>query len=272
MKTISFFTIVLLIGSFLFTACTKDDTPLVPSAGQTDAAFIQPATDPPVTNYKKSWIDNFPDANTLISKWYLFGDPQPRWIETACWRNGIFNNNGTMPDGAYAASKAKVGSSGGYVIESDVCIDILSGEGAIISPELGLSRYTDPQTLPGMPEAGISMKLIYYGTGLEGIPSMYWNKTFAVMSVLTSDGTYATSGAYAFPVTIASGSWHNLKISVTDTHEVIFYLDNVRIWKPLQLVHNSLLKNKHVLIGYLSPVQEGRAYHDFVRFTYPLAQ
>lgn len=264
MKTLKYLCIALLAGSFLFTACTKDEVPL-PSEQQ-NSEIIQSTLDPPVADYKKNWTDNFSYANSISERWDLYGYPQPGWLLNACGRKGLFVNNGLYPKGSFAVSNLIVGSVTGYTIESEVCIDRQTNTGIVVSPEIGINLY------PDSPQTGISMRLIYFGFNVANVPSEYQNKTFLVMKAYVAGGQYIYSGDYTHPVGIFPGSWHKMQIRIDQYHFVSFILDNVSIWKPESPVDISMLLNKHVVLGYTSPGNNGKAYHDYVKVMYPIPE
>ncbi|MBK6965311.1 MAG: hypothetical protein IPH20_15605 [Bacteroidales bacterium] len=261
MKTFKYLGIALLAGSFLFTACTKDE--VLPPSEQQNSEIIQSTLDPPTVDYKKNWTDNFSYANCLAERWNLYGYPQSGWVPNACGRKGLFINNGLYPQGSFAVSKMYVGSSAGYTIESDVCIDRQTNSGIVVSSEIGVSRH------PNSAETGISMRLIYFGYHATNVPPEYQNKTFLVMKALADGGNFMYSGNYTYPVGIFPGSWHKMQIRIDQFHFVSFILDNVTIWKPEYPLDNSMLQDNHVVLGYTSPGTIGKAYHDYMKVMYP---
>jgi len=90
------------------------------------------------------------------------------------------------------------------------------------------------------------------------------------MNALAEDGQYMYSGDYTYQVGIFPGTWHKMQIRIDQFHYVSFMLDNTAIWKPTSPVNPTLLQNKQVVLGYTSPGQSGKAYHDFVKVLYPL--
>jgi hypothetical protein len=264
MKPLKFLSVALLAVSFLFSACTKDE--VLPPSEQQNSEIIQSALGPPIADYEKNWTDNFSYANCLVERWNLYGSPQPGWLPNACGRKGIFINYGLYPEGSFAVSKMYIGSTNGYTIESDVCIDRQTNTGIVVSAEIGVSMR------PDSPQTGISMRLIYFGYNVANVPPEYQNKTFLVMKVLGEGGNYMYSGDYTFPVGIFPGSWHKMQIRIDPFHFVTFILDNVSIWKPDYQLDNSMLQNNHVVLGYTSPGTIAKAYHDYAKVMYPIPE
>ncbi|NTW23457.1 MAG: hypothetical protein HGA37_02055 [Lentimicrobium sp.] len=260
MKTFNYLGIALMAGSLFFTACTKDEVPL-PSEPQ-NSEMIQSTLDPQVADCKKNWTDTFTSDISFTERWNLYGNPQPGWVDKACGREGLFVNNGLYPEGSFAVSKIYVGSDEGYTIESDVCIERHTSTGVVAGAEIGVS------ILPDSPQTGISMRLIYFGY-MVNVPYKCQNKTFLVMKAISDGGDLMYSGDFAFPVNISSGSWHKMQISIDKLHYVSFLLDNVCIWKCDYPLDYNILKNKHIVLGYVSPGNRTNAYHDFVRVSYP---
>lgn len=261
MKTLKYLCIAILAGIFLFAACTKDE--VVPSQDPQNTVLAESRSDHPSIDQNLNWTDNFSNSECLAQRWNLYGYPQPSWVLNACGRKGLFLNNGVYPQGSYAVSDAPAGDICGYTVESEVCINVLDNEGIVVSPEIGVTRY------PDSPESGISMRLMYIGNNVPGIPREYENKTYVVMKVLVRGGSYIYSGDYTFPVNISSGSWHKLQIRVEPMHFVSFILDNAVIWKPGYQLDPTMLNRNHVVLGYVSPDNKSKAYHDYVRVLYP---
>ncbi|MBW6492305.1 MAG: hypothetical protein K0B15_14065 [Lentimicrobium sp.] len=261
MKTLKCLSIALLAGSFLFTACTKDEV-VTPSLQQ-NSEITESTTETLAMVKGPEWIDSFNSAEDFAAAWSLNGTPQPCWIMNACGRKGLVENRGISPWGSYAVSKAMVSSSYGYCIESEVCINVLSNEGIVVCPEIGVS------VSPGISTTGISMRLMYIGKDVPHIPPQFQNKTFVVMKAYTQSGKYVYSGRYTFPVDIISGTWHKMSIIVDESHYVTFKLDNNTIWRPHYKLNSAMLRGNHVVLGHLSPEPRAHAYHDYVKVTYP---
>jgi len=280
MKTIQIVCLSLMTGFFLLSACTKDELEIVPTSNPQNADVKSTFPGTPVTNYA-NWQEDFATPDALVSRWNLYGTPKPQWVSFAGNRFGLFDNNGRLPNGSYAVSKSKIGNGKGYVIESEVFIDVKNPNGPVICPEIGVTRYlilpTEPQNL----EAGLSMKLMYIGKGATNVPPVYHNHTYVVLTALLQDGTIISSGDpkdgmgtssddHALLADFAGNGWHKLKIVVSASKQVSFYLDNQFMWTPGKSIHSSLMANKNVLLGFTSPSNTGKAYHDYVKVTYPL--
>lgn len=279
LKTIQFVCLSLMTGFILLSACKKDELEVLPANSQTEAEYKTTNPGMPATD-NGSWREDFATANSLALRWNLFGTSQPQWVYYSCKRFGLFDNNGSLPGGSFAVSKAKIGYGNGYTIESDVYIDVKKPGFTTICPQIGVTRT---QVLPSEPktiDAGISMKLMYIGTGEIDVPEEYRNRTFVLMSALLQNGIMASSGDpnegfdssfgdYAFPVDAASNGWHSMKIVVNHSGQVSFFLDNKFVWSPGRKIENSLMKDKNVILGYTSPGSTGKAYHDYVKVSYP---
>jgi hypothetical protein len=262
MKTFQVVCLSLVTGFALLTACKKEEQETVPNSNQKDADYSFNKSIP-VNEYNKGWIDDFPSSTALLQRWNLYGNPQPQWVASAFNRYGLFDNNGNLPNGSRAVSKIKIGNGNGYVIESEVYLNITNIEGTTICPEIGVTRY------PGQPDAGISMKLMYIGEGVSGVPPANQNHTYIRTTALLQDGTIARSGDYALQAEIGSKGWHKMKIVVNAQKQVSFYLDGQFIWAPQQQIESSLMKDKNVLLGFTSPGIAGKVYNDWVKVSYP---
>jgi len=267
----------LLAGVLLFSACTKEE----PEFSNVNTPVEFKSTKPGVVAHAvKNWRDDFLSAASLDAKWYLFGTPQPQWVSNSNGRFGLFDNNGRYPGSGNAISKNTIGSNNGYIIESEVCINLQNSNGAFISPEIGVTRNPYVAVEPNTFEAGLSMKLIYIGTNVAGVPPVFQDHTYVVMSVLAEDGPYSStnntegkviySGDYAFQTDYAGDGWHKLRIAVTASREVSFYLDGQLVWSPKDKLHASLLKGRNLMLGYTSPGETGKAYHNYIQVCYPM--
>ena len=279
MKTIQIVCLSLMTGFVLLTSCKKDEQDLAPSGNQQNADFKSAKPGPPVEVYG-NWKEDFTTANSLALRWNLYGTHQPQWVNFAFNRFGLFDNNGRLPNGSFAVSKTKIGNGNGYIIESEVYIDVTNPGGTTICPAIGVTRYPDLPSESSTVEAGISMKLLYLGKGVPDTLAVHRNHTYIQMSALLQDGTSLTSADpkngiisssrdYAFQADVAGNGWHKMKIVVTSSKQVGFFLDDKFIWSPNKPVHPSLMTNKNVLIGFTSSGNAGKAYHDYVKVTYP---
>lgn len=279
MKTIQFVCMSLLTGFVLFSACSKDEQDFIAPSNQQNAE-LKSATPGQAVLPNVGFREDFTTANSLTAGWYLYGTPKPQWINFAFNKFGLFDNNGRYPDGSYAVSRNKIGNGQGYTIESDVYIDVTNPKGTIICPEIGVTRFPVLPSEPSHVEAGISMKLMYVGKGVTSTPPFFQNQTYVIMTVLLADGTFCSSsdpkdgtvsmyGDYAFKADVAGNGWHKMKIMVNSNSQVSFYIDNHLVWSPKKEINATLLKNKNVLLGYVSAGNAGKAYHDNVVVSYP---
>jgi hypothetical protein len=262
MKTIHLISLSFVTGVVLLSACKKDEQEFNPANNRQNAATKFSQTTPVAIQYS-NWQEDFNTYNSLVSGWNLYGTPQPQWVSYAFNRYGLFDNNGQLPNGSSAVSKRKIGNGYGYVIESEVYINVNHSQGTTICPEIGVTRYTD------QPQEGISMKLIYIGEGVTSVPPAYRNHTFVRTTALLQNGTTASSGDYAILADDTRYGWHKMKIIVNSLRQVSFYLDDRFLWSPHQEIQSSLMKDRNVLLGFTSPGISGKAYHDWVKVSYP---
>ncbi len=280
MKTIKIACLSLMTSFVLLTACSKDELETIPTVSQNESAYK--TTKPGILETKTSgWREDFTSAASLTKRFNLYGESQPQWVRTAANRFGLFDNNGSLPNGSFAVSKVPIGNGNGYMIESEVYIDVKEPKRALICPEIGVTKPMLPSTSePGIFERGISMKIIYLGEDTPGVPLNFQKQAYVQMSVLMIDDQVLTTtdpmvvpgstpSAYAFRVQATASGWHNLKIVVSAKHMVSFYLDNRFVWSPEKRINNCLMSNANLFLGYLSGGEAGKAYHDFVKVTYP---
>lgn len=280
MKTINFLCVSLLTSVVLLSACQKDELDVVPTASQNEAGYKAELPGPPAS-LNGNWQDDFTSASSLASNWNLYGKSLPTFVPFAGNRFGLFDNNGKLPDGSYAVSKRKIGYGRGYTIESEVFIEVNHpSPGTVICPEIGVTRNIIQTPGSGTVDAGISMKLMYIGQGTPDVATAYHNRTIVLMAVLLRSGNIITSGEpsnepiasfdnYALPLLTATNGWHKMKIVVNALGRVSFYLDNSFVWSPEMPVHSSLMTGRNVLLGFTSPGNGGKAYHDYVKVIYP---
>lgn len=277
MKTFKTVSMSLLSLALLISACSKDEPGLDVSSNLSNAKSIKPGV---LEINNLAWREDFVSSSSISAHFNLYGTPGPQWVSNAHNRTGLFDNNGSLPLGGYAVSKQLAGNGLGYVIESEVYIDVLNPKSAIISPEIGIVNTIKPNTDFNMIERGISLKLIYYGESESGVPVIFQKQTFAQMSIYTEEGIICsstdpkvggnpTNGDNSFRFEVSSNGWHKLKIAVSPKRKVYFYIDNRLVWSPEKLLNIEMMSNKNVFLGYLSPGSGGKTYHDFVEVTYP---
>ncbi len=277
MKTMKIICLSMMTAVVMLSACKKDEFDAVP-AGNRQTADLRSASPLQMENPCTGWRDDFTSAGSLSANWYLVGTPQPQFVNFAGNRFGLFDNNGNSPSGSYAISKARIGNGKTYIIESEVLIDLTKPAADMICPEIGVTRFLNRGSESANTEAGISMKLMYIGTGFHSVPPRYQDQLYLVFTALKPDGTFmstadprdAATVQNAIKVDVDRNGWHKMKILVTNTKQLYFYLDDKFIWSPRTPVDPSMLINKNVLLGYASPGTSGKAYHDFVKVTYPI--
>lgn len=269
MKTTQILGLFLLTSIGLLCACQKDEFENDPALGA-QSAEIKSTVPLPTSLASVSWQEDFSTASSLASSWKLYGSRQPQWVYSACNRKGLFDNNGSLPNGSFAVSKSKIGDGNGYTIESDVCINITNTEGTSICPGIGVTADYNPAAEYTTINEGISLHMIYIGNGVTEVDPQYRNHTYVVATAMLYDGRLAASGDFALQTDFAGNGWHKLKIVVTAAKKVSFYLDNQLMYSPKEPIHASLVKGKNVVLGFSSPGSAGKAYHDFVKVTYPV--
>jgi hypothetical protein len=257
-----------LTGFALLSACKKEELQNVASSSQKDVVSILNDSTPLGRAYK-DWREDFNTANSLSLRWNLYGNPLPVWVANAAHRSGLFENNGRLPNGSRAVSKARIGNGLGYTIEAEVYIDVINPEVTGICPEIGITRNLITGAENRVVEPGISMKLAYVGKGARGVPPEQQNQTYVQSSALLQDGTVSSSRNLELRGTTLGDGWHNMEIVVNATREASFYLDNQLVWSSPTQIDESLMRDKNVLLGFSSGGSLGHAYHDWVQVTYP---
>lgn len=262
---------ILLAGLIFFASCTKEDQDFLTQSATRNTELKAQGNQSPIQTLK-GWTDEFNTEAGFELNWMLYGSPQPQWIDYALDRRGLVDNSGTLTSESCAISKLKVGGSRGYTVESEVSIDMTDPNGTVVCPGIGLTRYLNLPNEPLNVETGITMKLVYVGKDVPNVPKDYQDHTYIVMTTLMQDGTTKSSGAYTFRADYAGKGWHSLKITVNSKQKVSFFLDNQFIWSPEEAVNETMLSDKNVILGFTSPGNGGKAYHDKVKVTYPKAE
>jgi hypothetical protein len=268
MKTKQYLFLSLLTGFALLSACKKDELQHITGSDKKNAANTQSDSGPLGKAYK-DWHEDFATANSLDLRWNLYGNPLPVWIPYAAHRSGLFENNGRLPYGSRAVSKTIIGNGKGYTIEAEVFIDVINSEVKGISPEIGVTRELVQNAVDRVIQPGISMKLAYVGMGLSTTDPDTRNKTYVQADALLQNGTVATSRNYELRGSTLGDGWHRMKIVVNASRKVSFYLDGQFIWSPPDPIDASLLRDKNVILGFVSGGSLGHAYHDWVEVSYP---
>jgi hypothetical protein len=270
MKIKHYFFLSLLTGFALISACKKDEIKKITSNDQKNTITTQSDSDPSKRVYK-DWREDFDTPNSLDLNWNLYGNPLPVWVPEAAGRTGLFENNGRLPDGSRAVSKTRIGNGNGYTIEAEVYIDVNNMQVKAVSPEIGVTRDLTLSSESRFVEPGISMKLAYIGSVVisKQEPDLR-NQTFVQASALLQDGTVANFRNLVLRSnTIVRDNWHRMKIVVDASGKVTFFLDGNLVWSPPNLIEASLMRDKNVILGFVSGGSLGHAYHDWVQVTYP---
>jgi len=222
-----------------------------------------------VLGYNKSWTDNFDAPYSLTSNWTLYGNPQPKWVQSAYGKTGLFDNNGPSPTKNFAVSHKVVGSGYGYTVESEVLLKILNPSGTCVCPGIGISKELNPIIKNGEIETGISFRIIYAGANATWFPAASRGSTWFVINYLTETNQNAS---YTIKANLYSNDWHTLKIVVSPFRFVKFYCDNTLIWAPTQKMNSMMESNRNIILGYTSDgdplTRAGCAYHNFVKTSF----
>ena len=209
MKTIRFLLLILVTICVSGIGCSKLEEGDAGNPGlKTTSPPLPMATS---IGYCQIWREYFDTPFALNDRWTLYGNPQPKWVESAYGRAGLFDNNGPSPTKNYAVSLKKVGKGKGYTVESDVMLQIQNAAGACICPGIAVSLEENPVLHQefGIPTC-ISFRMIYAGSNATWIEEKYRNHTWLLMEYVSEDATLVSSGF--IPGDIYSNSWHILII------------------------------------------------------------
>jgi hypothetical protein len=219
------------------------------------------------------WVDNFDTPRLLKEHWKLYGDPLPRWQESAYGRNGLFDNNGPSPTKNYAFSDTLIGRGYGYIVESEVMLKITNPQGACVCPGIALTKHENPIQINNDVPTGISMRIIYAGASAIWFPAKMRNHTWCLMNFISANETVVSSGY--IPADKYSNNWYILRFEVSPEGYVKFFCDETLLWAPLIRIHPMMESDNRVLLGYTSDGNRetcaGVAYHNWVKATFSLS-
>lgn len=268
MKTIRLLLLIMVTLSVTCIGCSKidDENNEILQQKSTPASTV---SDEDNLGINKTWIDNFDAPYSLPVNWTLYGTPEPKWVSTAYGKTGLFDNNGPSTTKNFAVSHKVVGSGYGYTVESEIILNILNPGGTCVCPGIGVSRELNPELKYGEIETGITMRIIYAGTNATWFPPASRGNTWLAMAYLAENDEIAYSYIKANNY---SNNWHKMKIIVSPTRNIKFYCDNVLVWAPVTLLHQTMTADKNVVLGYTSAgdpaTRAGTAYHNWVKASY----
>lgn len=223
----------------------------------------------PAASSAATFSDFADDFSSGLGDWILFGSPRPQWLATMKGRNGVFDNNGDSSYDSGAISRALVGGTNGFTLQSDVYLDFTNTAGCWVSPAVGLTRNANPV----VGDFGENESFGLY-MGLEGLGQACWmsdptrrGHTYFNMAIFADDGTLEMFDAYASNADAYANGWHTLKIQVKPDRTVQFYIDSTLVWTPTKRLDPSMLAGRNVLLGIRSSGSAGKAYHDAVSVT-----
>ncbi|HNX43341.1 MAG TPA: hypothetical protein PLJ84_01985 [Bacteroidales bacterium] len=110
---------------------------------------------------------------------------------------------------------------------------------------------------------------MYAGTQATWVPERCRGHAWIQAGYNNSSGKATTTGEYAMVADSYTNSWHKIKIMITQDHFVRFYIDDVLIWSPGDKISSQQLQGKHLVLGFTSSGNVGKAYHNYVKVTYP---
>jgi len=219
------------------------------------------------------WVDNFDSPFGFQEYWRVFGNPPPEWKDMAYGRNGLFDNNGPSPVKNYAISNSLIGRDYGYIVESEVRLEILNPKGTCVCPGIGVTKRSECNTVNGELRTGISMRLIYAGATATWFPAKMRNHTWFIMDFINENETVVSSGY--LPADNYSNNWFILRFEVTPAGFVKFFCDETLLWAPLTRLNPIMYKDNLLVLGYTSDgdpqTRSGVAYHNWVKATFSLS-
>lgn len=269
MKTF-FISLTIAAGLFIFAGCQKEAEYLAtPDINQQEyyGGFTTQ------TAQGINWINNFNSEVALTKSFYLLGDPLPVWVASAFNRDGLFDNMGASPEPGYGVSKSLIGIGGPIEIESEVYLSITSTNGYCVCPGLGITQMT---FYPSQPPAhaqevvlGTYFRFMYAGYDAIWVPSAYRGHAWIQAGYINNENKSIALGEYTVSADKYANGWHKVKISVNQEHSIRFFIDNELIWAPEDAINYKLLKSKNLVMGFTSSGLAGKAYHNYVKVTYP---
>ncbi len=217
--------------------------------------------------YAQSTLDEqFSTAGTM-NNWVLCGIPQPVWLPSAQGKQGIFDNNGDGWYGSSGYSKTLVGSTSGFVLESEVYLQVTDLTGCWVQIRAGLTSETNPLD-PGNSgdvQSVAAMQLNFYGDACWGAPQQYRRHSYLIPGILAEDGTYDGVNEFDINADQYANAWHIMKIVVQADRFVKFYMDDILVWSSSKKIHPSKMISRNVVLGDRSSGYGGKAYHNWVK-------
>lgn len=207
------------------------------------------------------WADTFEN----LDGWISFGDPSPCWLSEFEGRRGVFDNNGDDWYDSGAISKQRFDFSSGFVIESEIYLDLTSMDGFWACAVAGVA---DAQPADW---GGYGPTLFF---GLWGV----WNE---------DDGTRHGALCASYPTEIGTetfwdpldtpdgrtvgdglaGRWVTLTIVVSPDGFPMFLADGVVFYEGTEPVSSTLRSPaRRLYAGSRSSGWPGKAYHDSISY------
>ena len=209
--------------------------------------------------------DDFGELN--FNNWIPFGSPSPHVLASVEGRIGVFDNNGDANCNSGVVSKDNFSFPNGFIMESDVYLNVTNVAGCWNSPVIGLTRQNKPTGVGVCPSEDYPMGVIF-GTEYDGdacwaTPPEKRRHAYFIIGLYTEEGTWeSVSWLNADDYTDA---WHNFKIAVGSDRIVKFYVDNDLIYTSEKRINETVLQEKKIFLGLRSSNSAGKSYHDFIK-------
>jgi hypothetical protein len=224
-------------------------------------SFIHLLVQPP-------FVDCLDDS--VLASWSRWGQPSPRWWPIVHDRQGIFENNGDANYQSGAITNGVFDLAGGFVLESDVYLEVTDLQGCWVSADIGIGE-TQPASWGGF-DAQIRLGLAMIGEACETTPPQWRQHAYAMGYYASNAGMVnfgnPEMGGELFRVDSLTNGWQSLSIVVSAaSHFPDFYVGSHLVFTGTAPLADSLFSAPMPLyLGTKSSGFGGRAYHDWIGF------
>lgn len=212
----------------------------------------------------------FTDDFTNLANWTLYGSPSPLRLASVHGKSNVFDNNGDATGKSGAISIQTFGLNGGFTIRSEVYLDFTDTYGCNAEAAIGVANPTIQGW--GGYDPHIYLSISAMGEACGTISDSLRGHAYFFGSFTTPSGTETFGPTEENPARFRANEyangWHRLKIVVSASSQIKFYVDTILIYTGLQSISNAIATGAYpIWIGSQSSGDAGKAYHDLVTIT-----
>jgi hypothetical protein len=199
--------------------------------------------------------------------WEPWGDPQPVILPSVHGRAGVLDSRGDPSWDSGLQSKALPAMPGGFLIESDVYIEVTDPEGCWMLAFIGISRSMAERDTSGNYVMGIQYILTFEGGACWMTPEPLQRHSYLWFGV---DGVetpfWGKPGAFDYNADTYNNGWHTLSVQVDAGGIASFHVDGSVLYTSPEPVDRVVMEEpQSIVVGGRSSGVGGKAYHDTVR-------